>query len=378
MAAACDLTLETREPSPVRADDTPRIAEVSDESTAADSGAEETVPVVGPASKSGQVAQKPASTNSSSGVSSNSAWWQLIWCHERCHKQDCDDKRFIITEAAEESGASLLCLKKAAKYSMWMEQAQRPPYALLTDWREVKPCLQAAALHPPRNQPAFTVIFCELPKQYERASAWVQSLPVRSDPVHICRDVNTLKGFLADMVNCQLGRAALRSRLSVQMGPPGQFNSAQRRQLDATTQATGYGVAAWDMDDAEMQYQHIRKQRDSMWLQPMQAVQAVPCLMATQVPAWSAVRPAGVATVAGMEPWGQLSHATMVASPIQVMAPVSPGCGMSTPMSPGYNLQAPMSPGCVAMGVMSPGVDHAEPQLIKEMLMNAMPDHYDD
>merc|ERR1719284_57455 len=142
----------------------------SDESTEADSGAEEStspprVLTRGNNSKSSMDGSRGDAGPGASGSSlGGAASWQLIWCHERCHKHDCDGKRAIIVNAAEESQASPVCLKKAAKYAAWLEQAQRPPYALLTDWREVKPCLDAAKLHPPRNHPVFTVILCELPK----------------------------------------------------------------------------------------------------------------------------------------------------------------------------------------------------------------------
>mmetsp|Transcript_55968 Transcript_55968/g.157716 ORF Transcript_55968/g.157716 Transcript_55968/m.157716 type:complete len:302 (+) Transcript_55968:56-961(+) len=142
-----------------------------------------------------------------------SAWWRLVWCHERCHKQECEPRRKFIGEQAGEAGADMVCLKKAGKFAMWLAQAQRPSFALLTDWREVKPCLQTAAAHRPQNRPAFTIILAELPRHHERASAWAQGLSPRADPVHICQDVSQLNMFIADLVGRLASSAALRAQV---------------------------------------------------------------------------------------------------------------------------------------------------------------------
>jgi len=329
-------------------DEPTRANIASDESTEADSGTEEhtsplRVDTGGSSLKMGMGCSRGVASRGTSGSNPGAAAsWQLIWCHERCHKQDCDEKKAVITNAAEESQASLLCLKKAAKYAAWLEQAQRPPYALLTDWREVKPCLQAAALHPPRNQPVFTVILCELPKHYERASAWAQALPTRHDPVRICRDSGLLKGLLQELAGQLLVGTALRSRLGMLQGPPGQFNRVARPfSLDAATQATGYGIAAWTADaedDMDKEFEAIRKQRDSMWLHP---VQPVSCLM---------------------PPWGATARSPLVAPTIGGVEQ----CG--------YMVQSVAAP----QSLLS-HVDQAEDsQLLEAMLMRAMPDHYDD
>jgi len=299
----------------------------SDDSTEADSGAEElpSVPraVTGGSRPNGGMA-------GGSGVAS----WQLVWCHERCHKEDCDKTRAAIDDAAGGSQASLLCLKKAAKYAAWLDQARRPPHALLTDWREVKPCLQAAALHPPCNRPVLTVILCELPKHYERAAAWAQALPAR-DRVRLCRSAGLLKGLLQELAGQSLAGLAVRSRQGALQGPPGQFSSVAGPPLQrAMTQATGYGVAAWATsagEDVEKDFEAVRRQRDAMWLTPVQAL-----------------------------PWG-----ATVSSPLAALG--SPG-GVE---QCGFMVAAPPSP--------SSRADLAEDsQMLEAMLMSAMPDHYDD
>lgn len=126
--------------------------------------------------------------------------WRLVWCHERCHKHECEERRTAIGEAASDVGATLVCLKKAGKFATWLTHAPAQPFVLLTDWREVKPCMQAVA-QCPANRPALTVVLGELPQHFERASAWAQSLPVGADPVDVINQLGCPKAFMADVAN---------------------------------------------------------------------------------------------------------------------------------------------------------------------------------
>mmetsp|Transcript_90395 Transcript_90395/g.256013 ORF Transcript_90395/g.256013 Transcript_90395/m.256013 type:complete len:350 (+) Transcript_90395:82-1131(+) len=126
--------------------------------------------------------------------------WQIVWCHERSHKNEVAHRRKVLGDAARAAGASLVCLKKASKFDMWLAKAQRPPFVLLTDWREVKPCLQAASQEHLCNQPVFTVVLCEeSQKHFDRAANWAEGLPPRQDPVHVCRDLSFLLSFVANI-----------------------------------------------------------------------------------------------------------------------------------------------------------------------------------
>lgn len=125
--------------------------------------------------------------------------WRLVWCHERCHKPENEGLRALLGDAARSAGAALVCFKKASKFAVWLWSAQRPPYILLTDWRELKPCINTAKQVHISNQPTFTVVFCQEARLHERASAWAKSLPPRADPVHVCKDLTFLKTFLADV-----------------------------------------------------------------------------------------------------------------------------------------------------------------------------------
>jgi len=102
--------------------------------------------------------------------------------------------------AAREAGALLICMKKASKFAAWLECKQRPPLVLLTDWREAKPCLQAAADQPVQNQPAITLVLCDVPAQYERAEAWARSCPAGSEKVRVIRDIGLPRELLAELL----------------------------------------------------------------------------------------------------------------------------------------------------------------------------------
>lgn len=164
--------------------DTPDTAALSDCSNGLDTQTSAT-----PASRivsSRGKAQRPVS----------SARWRLVWCHERVHKQECAAQRRAMGEAAKSAKASMLAPKKAAKFVTWLTQAKRPPYVLLTDWREVKPCLEAVAVLPRRPWPALTVVIAEQPRLYERACHWAANQPPDVGPIHVFRDTSPFDAFL--------------------------------------------------------------------------------------------------------------------------------------------------------------------------------------
>lgn len=145
-----------------------------------------------------------ADSDASTAVSTEASLtsWNIVWCSERCYKAENDERRERLTELAQSAGATLVLLKKNHKFAAWLAKAQRPPYILLTDWREAKPSLQVAAQEPVHNQPVFTLVVCdEEEKAYERARQWMEELPPRADPVHVIKEsgLNIVKQFLANL-----------------------------------------------------------------------------------------------------------------------------------------------------------------------------------
>jgi len=102
--------------------------------------------------------------------------WRVVWCNERCHKHDCRVQRWSFGKSAEAAGASLFCLRKAMHFSMWLSEHSRscPDYVLLTDWREVKPCIVALNKRDSTDQPHCIIVLCDTAKQLSKASTWAK------------------------------------------------------------------------------------------------------------------------------------------------------------------------------------------------------------
>eukprot|EP00405_Crypthecodinium_cohnii_P050044 CAMPEP_0206605410 /NCGR_PEP_ID=MMETSP0325_2-20121206/50398_1 /ASSEMBLY_ACC=CAM_ASM_000347 /TAXON_ID=2866 /ORGANISM="Crypthecodinium cohnii, Strain Seligo" /LENGTH=306 /DNA_ID=CAMNT_0054120947 /DNA_START=19 /DNA_END=936 /DNA_ORIENTATION=+ len=102
---------------------------------------------------------------------------RLIWCSERCHKNEMRELRTALLQSAQALGAQLQCLKKAVKFSAWLRSGQRQPYILVADWREVKPCMDALQEESDCNQPRDIVVLAESARVLERAELWAASRP---------------------------------------------------------------------------------------------------------------------------------------------------------------------------------------------------------
>jgi len=98
----------------------------------------------------------------------------LVWCNEHIHKPECEAQRIAVSSAVAQAGARLIFMKKGAQFNTWAAAAPRPPFVLLTNWREAKPCIAAAQQHP-WSYPVFTVVICKQHVQYIRARAWLEN-----------------------------------------------------------------------------------------------------------------------------------------------------------------------------------------------------------
>lgn len=128
--------------------------------------------------------------------------WSLAWCHERCYKQESEGLRETIAGGVQGAGGSLVCIKKAHKFAIWLANATSP-YVLLADWREVKPCMQAIA-RPGGHLPAMVVIMLDQPKQfqYQRVAEWVGTLAEQGfkEHMHVIVDIGELSGLIPKML----------------------------------------------------------------------------------------------------------------------------------------------------------------------------------
>lgn len=128
-------------------------------------------------------------------IGRETVWWQLCWCHEHCHKQANAATRCSLGHAAQVAGALFTCKRKASRFIEWTDKGALP-YILLTDWREVKQCVDSISLTCQQDRPVFTVVMTEEKKQYDRALRWVECLPHRPDPVYVCRTFDSPKIFV--------------------------------------------------------------------------------------------------------------------------------------------------------------------------------------
>jgi len=138
-------------------------------------------------------------------------WWRLVWCHERCHKEECAEQRQDISDAAQEYDGSLVCLKKADKFTTWLDHALRPAFILLTNWREAQPCIQAVVRTQPQNKPRLTIVHCEGARQFTRATNWAQSVSFHAGPILVTYCETKQEDSMAELVYTLLN--GLRSQL---------------------------------------------------------------------------------------------------------------------------------------------------------------------
>lgn len=69
--------------------------------------------------------------------------WRLVWCSEKCHREDSKIREDIV-ELASRLGWRPVLLKRAKRFRSLSLRRDLRPYVLISDWREAKPCMQVA------------------------------------------------------------------------------------------------------------------------------------------------------------------------------------------------------------------------------------------
>jgi hypothetical protein len=133
----------------------------------------------------------------SAGLPLSRVGWRVVWCYERCHKQESVAQREKIRMATKACDATLICLKKAKQFAEWTERGPRPPFMLVADWREAKPCIKVICSPECQSKPILTVVVCTSQQQHSRASTWAQTLPPSAGCVHICEHSSVPQNPLA-------------------------------------------------------------------------------------------------------------------------------------------------------------------------------------
>jgi len=132
--------------------------------------------------------------------------WQIVWCHERGHKQENQPRRQAFNRVSRELDATLTCLRKASQFSDWIQRPSRTVYVLVTDWREAQPCLQALVQNKADTRPVFSVVICDTQKQFNRASEFSRTLAPEAGIVHICERDDIPKEILAGLIHQVFGQ----------------------------------------------------------------------------------------------------------------------------------------------------------------------------
>jgi hypothetical protein len=129
---------------------------------------------------------KPWCRGNASPVSETGNQWKLVWCYERCYKDENRSHFKNIRDAIEPMGGKLVAVKKAAQVTAWIQRNQAVPYILITVWREAQPLMKSLQSESNVHQPSFSLVLCSNPRQVRRSTKWAQSLPSKVGPVWTC------------------------------------------------------------------------------------------------------------------------------------------------------------------------------------------------
>lgn len=130
--------------------------------------------------------------------------FHAVWCHERCHKHDAAMLRAQLQLIMSRFEGELICQKTAGKFKLWLDDHSVKPdapsgratpgsgsagsgnqcgfYVLLSDWRQLKPCMDILA-EEEAKQPAAVILLCEQ-KGFAKAQLWNESRPSTSFPLY--------------------------------------------------------------------------------------------------------------------------------------------------------------------------------------------------
>lgn len=166
--------------------------------------------------------------------------WQLAWCTERCHKQHKSEMREGFELAVSSRGGVANFMKKTNKFSNWVETTYADytgSLALVTDWREAKPCYEFAVTRTGPSRPVCLIVLIEMQRCWRRAVEWVETLDQRDFPVIVLTVEESESVELIINLAHEKVRAAKEKR-QPQRAPGIFFSAASSEQSAASTLAT--------------------------------------------------------------------------------------------------------------------------------------------
>jgi len=129
------------------------------------------------------------------------ASWGVVWCNESCFKPDNIAQRQSMAMSVRDLDGALFCVRKARHLEKWLEEPKRSEYVLLTNWREVKPCIATLTQCDVTQQPYTVILLCDTPTSLKRAFSWAQQYSkqrVHHMPdVHVCTSLEPIPSFFA-------------------------------------------------------------------------------------------------------------------------------------------------------------------------------------
>mmetsp|Transcript_11751 Transcript_11751/g.33826 ORF Transcript_11751/g.33826 Transcript_11751/m.33826 type:complete len:240 (+) Transcript_11751:61-780(+) len=132
--------------------------------------------------------------------------WRVVWCCERSHKAEEESQRQAIENCAQHLGGGLTCFKKSKTFTSWLDRRWEQ-HVLLTDGREIKPCMQALSEVPLSRWPSLIVVLQPNPVHAARTLAWAASSATKGSPVdvNVVADVGEFSALLQQQP-CLRGR----------------------------------------------------------------------------------------------------------------------------------------------------------------------------
>lgn len=122
------------------------------------------------------------------------ASWMLVWCHEHCFKQSCEELHKSLHRFVKDAGGSFKCFKKYKPFLDWSCSSRTAKnYVLFTDWRQVKQCVAAMNRSGSVNRAVSIVVLCTDAKQQRRAQLWADDLTQGRDTIHFVQGASSVE-----------------------------------------------------------------------------------------------------------------------------------------------------------------------------------------
>jgi len=134
------------------------------------------------------------------GPVGKSGWWTFLWCHDRCHKPEKDERRMLIRSVITSVGGKLKAVNKAEKALAFAQNYSAFPQVWITEWRHAKPLMLKLQDMDDCPRPWFTLVMCSCERQLLKASKWAQMLPPNVGEVYTCTEDNVPSSLLGGII----------------------------------------------------------------------------------------------------------------------------------------------------------------------------------